>query len=646
MEIHAPYLEAAWSSQAAFAEKRFPSLAAARAALLEITQEVAEEGAGKLIETLVSQSIPCMGLLVSLGKWGAGKVKEKTRQSELVAAAGALQGQERDDLLLDTVSTLSRLSRPGLPLVVFIEDLHRASALTQELVERLVRTNASILILSTTWSGTLDDVERFSKLFHDPVISERILRVQHDKALPAIFPPGASLSELDSIALQNIVKAYYPKADPETTRLLAERYNNPLPLELVCTLSKYRNAFEDGALKLSREEIETLPRKVERLYWELWEELPEAIQQVLALATLGIPKTDSAWHKPLVNHVIQQWANQDKYQSLLQVLDDHSIPHGWARLVEAWLQKFNEPDQLRIAKEYLVDDFLSQSQIDAFIAHIAQALSSELKSVFNESEEPDIDDQLMHKAWLVLSLHEENNVDDMTALCAILTIQIRFQAWPMNYVETKMHIGSKLDRLAIEKTHSMMLRARFHYISMLASTVVKRIEQDDSKLVIEMLRELLNDQVRTLGNNHLSSLRTKFEISMMLGQFDKGQQLEALQDLLDEQESALGRYHPDVFRTRNNIIFLNGLYFCDYKKVLAEYRILLSDLEKMYGPDHRKVLSTRYTIAHWLAESGAVDDALDALQILLSDQQRVLGEDDVDVYSTKDTIEYLRDSVT
>ena len=676
LEVHAPYLEAAWSSQAAFADKRFPSLAAARSALLEITEEIAQEGVDKVVETLISQSIPCMGLLVSLGKWGVGKAKEKKHQSEMVSSAGALHGQEAPDLLQDTVSTLSRLSRPGLPLVVFVEDLHRASSLTQELIERLVRTNASILIFSTTWPGTLMQVERFSKLIQDPVVADRVIRVQHDQALTDMFPKGASLSELDQQALQSIVMSYYPKADPETTRLLAERYNNPLPLELVCTLSKYRKNFEDGALKLSKEEIETLPRKVERLYWELWEELPEAVQQVLALATLGIPKTDSTWHKPLINQAIMQWAEQENYDSVIQVLQDNHIPHGWARLVEVWLHKFNEPDQLNIAKEYLVDDFLGQSQVDDFLESLAKTLSAEFKTLFEEGKEFFLDDQpmhqLMHKAWLVMSLHEEKYIDDASVLYAIRILQTGLEEQPLA-LGVLTAIGSFTENLCIKGmefhtfnakqfygtalkvagdiaqaleilgslinnseyeflvSHPSFLRARSEYVFCLAAS-------GSINEALVKANELLADQIRVLGPDHPNVLTTRSNITTYLSQ--SGSINEALvkaSELLADQIRVLGVDHPDVLRTRSNI----STYLSQsgsINETLVKANELLVDQIRVLGVDHPDVLRTRSNISTWLGDSGLVNEGLVKANELLEDRMRVLGPDHPDVLLTRSNI--------
>lgn len=63
---------------------------------------------------------------------------------------------QRPDIVDGAVDLVTRLARPGLPFIVFVEDLHRATGLVEELITRLVRANAAILIVTSAWPGELD----------------------------------------------------------------------------------------------------------------------------------------------------------------------------------------------------------------------------------------------------------------------------------------------------------------------------------------------------------------------------------------------------------------------------------------------------------------------------------------------------------
>lgn len=60
-------------------------------------------------------------------------------------------------------------------MIVFIEDLHWAPPLIAELLERLVRANAALLVISSTWPGELECHPRLLALPREPVVGERCL---------------------------------------------------------------------------------------------------------------------------------------------------------------------------------------------------------------------------------------------------------------------------------------------------------------------------------------------------------------------------------------------------------------------------------------------------------------------------------------
>jgi hypothetical protein len=71
------------------------------------------------------------------------------------------------------------------------------------------------------------------------------------------------------------------------------------------------------------------------------------------------------------------------------------------------------------------------------------------------------------------------------------------------------------------------------------------------------------------------------------------------------------------------------------------FRTLLPDQERVLGPDHPDVLSTRNNLAAWTADAGDVRGALEMFRALLPDQERVLGPDHPDVARTAHALEQV-----
>jgi len=335
VEAHAVYLDAAWARLASLAERLTPGRARLGQAGGEVGDELIGHVVGMGIEQIASYAIPGGGLVVKLARLGVGKAAETRRHREVLAVAGPLSGDPRPDPVDETFAMLTRLARPGLPVVVFVEDLHRATPLVEELIERLVRSNAALLVITSTWPGELERRERLMALAAEPIIAPRCLRVRHDRPAPPPFPAGAGLDALAPADLAELVRAYHPRTDPETLARLAARFNNPLPLELICTLDKYRPG-PDSALRLEPADIDGLPDEVREIYSVMWKALPKRVQHALALATLAIPEEDAAWHRAITQRAIAECVNLHAHEGVAEVMEQDRIPHGWVRAVTDW----------------------------------------------------------------------------------------------------------------------------------------------------------------------------------------------------------------------------------------------------------------------------------------------------------------------
>jgi hypothetical protein len=507
IEAHAVYLDAAWARLASLAERLTPSRAQLGQAGGNLGDELAGHVVGMGLEQLVSAAIPGGGLLLKLARLGVGKAAVTRRHREIVVAGGPLSGDPRPDPVDETLAMLTRLARPGLPVVVFVEDLHRATPLIEELIERLVRSNAALLVITSTWPGELEHHDRLMTLAAEPIIAPRCLRVCHDRPAPLPFPPGAGLDALAPKDLAELVRANHPHTDPETLARLAARFNNPLPLELICTLPKYRRTgAQGGALKLDPTDIERLPRRVEDIYRALWDELPEPAQQALALATLAIPDGDAAWHRAIAARSVADCLEIPAHEALGETLAQDRVPHGWVRALADWQRRFNEPDQLAIAAAARNEHFLADD-LKRVLDRLAAAL------VAHPLADPDPEAQ--HCARLLLSLHRQSGgtapgrVSDSDALRAVRLLQQSYADQP-HELPARIALGRILDGLRVDADSLNLLEARADYAMALGES--GRVEAAEAAL-----SALLVDQTRILGPDHPYTLGTRSNIALLSG---------------------------------------------------------------------------------------------------------------------------------
>jgi tetratricopeptide (TPR) repeat protein len=584
LDAHSIYLEAAWSALASFKEKHFPTLAQAKQAVNDVMEEALSHGVGKFIEATASASLPGMGLVVKLGRLGIDRHKLNRDKNEILGSIGVLgESNTAPTLVDDTVSIISKLATPGLPTILFVEDLHKATKILETLIDRLVRLDASVIVITSTWPGEVEQRHILNATLKEPELASRCIRIQHDQPLSApLFPEGASMGPLANNSMRGIIKAYYPKVEEKTLELLTARYNNPLPLELVCTLPIYARNFPDGDLALTEQEIAALPRSVEALYLELWKALPLASQQTLVLATMFIPEGRSEWDHELLKRVVS-YCNADQcYGLLTNALEEETNPHGWTRTIEYWLKRFSEPDHRKIAQDSL-NEFFRQQEIDQFL----KSLIAEVSQTKLNIEIHTLKDQ--HTAWVILTLHQQGLIQNHeVVLIAIRVLQESLSEFPLEF-NTLVALGKRLEKLEISLDSVEFLNGR--RITALALGVVGR-----SKEALVQSNLLLKDQTRVLGPDA-----------------------------------------PDTFATRSNI----ALWLAksgQFAEAVAQFNMLLKDQMRVLGPDAPQVLTTRNSIALGLAESGQIAEALVQFNLLLKDQTRVLGPDAPDTLTTRNLL--------
>ncbi len=319
---HGDYLEAQWWALVSFHERHFPTLAEARRAL----SSVGIAGAiARGVEEVAEVVTPGLKIITRVGRWIGTAAKKSLGMREIVNRASHYDDSEPLDIVDDTVDLLARISKPGIPIVVLVEDVHVADGMLIEFLGKLLERSRPIFVITTAWP---DQINRNSDLV-DLLDSHahHLHRIYHTAPAGPPFPSDAGLGILELDARAKILHHYYPRVETHTQHELLERYTNPLALELFCQIKRFHKRFPDGDLHLKAEETNNLPQKVRELYQELWRQLPEPMRSALAVAHIITPTNINAaealgedrWTDTLLRDVINSlgWPNREDIISAL-----------------------------------------------------------------------------------------------------------------------------------------------------------------------------------------------------------------------------------------------------------------------------------------------------------------------------------------
>jgi hypothetical protein len=178
--------------------------------------EVIETAAGHVLgvaASLANLPVPDLGVLALTAKWDVQGRRDRsltTQRSPVVEAAG----RGRSDLVDELAPAMERLGAAGLPIVITIEDLHLADESLVELLARLLAAQgAPVLVISTAWRGSLDEVSRPAHRLIGRVQPDRVFRVPTDAAVPDLAPSER----------QAIVRASLPEVSEWNANLLPRR---------------------------------------------------------------------------------------------------------------------------------------------------------------------------------------------------------------------------------------------------------------------------------------------------------------------------------------------------------------------------------------------------------------------------------------
>ena len=658
LESHAPYLEAAWT--------RHTSL----------TKRVARKAKdGDWVKTVALElaSLALPPGLITGADWLVRELRTLRDKRSTVGEGSIVGGDGQADIVDSVVNLLSLISGTGFPMVVVVEDFHSADEALFELVGALLHLDRPIMVITTAWPDRVLSVAGLADLLISAETRGIVHRVKHDIDSNSPFPDGAGLVELEEDARAAIVRSFFPTVSNNTTKALVDRYHNPLVLEAICQLPRYKNWQRESDLEfdMSSEEIIELPELLDDVYREFWNQLPESVRVSLAIAWLVTPSNisateaagDNTWIHSLLYDVVKQlYFMTDEVVS--QVLDHVDRVQGWVRAVgDTGLHSFAEPEMAYIA---------GQDGSRLLRKHLVGATRTVLATLARTVVTKDYDLSIAG-ARTVLALHARGFIGDAEAIKAISTLLTGLNAAPRELKERRRlyrrftalddtgvtplllfnihHLGSsvfadsghpnqaivissdlvdnQIRVLGVDHPHTLTARNN------LASFLGEAGFGDEA---IEHFRSLVADQIRVLGNHDPATVTSWSNLASLLGQSGRvDEAIGELRDLLDDQTRVVGADHPALFVIRNNLAELLG-QVGHVEEAITESRDLLDDRERVLGADHPDTLKSRNNLARMLGNVGHVDDAIIEFRCLREDQIRIVGADHPDTLRTRNNL--------
>ena len=609
-------------------------------------EEGGMEAAAKVGETFADAAVPALGISVRLVRMGVKAGRERLQVRRAVAEPSLVGGSDASDIVDDSVALLGDISRAGLPVVVFVEDIHKGDAMLLELLDRLLGVEGPILVISTTWPDKVDSNSELADLLnkHDGRYDGRVYRVDDKPEAGEPFAPGARFAVLDDEARRAIVRGYYPKITLDVLEALTDCYNNPWVIELACERLKRHHPGE--RLGIGPEKItEILPLDVRGFYLDIWAEISNETRLALAVAHVISPANiveasrseessgrrdggENRWTQPVLLDVIKHLDLPDR-DAVLAELDNAPHAYAWVRVIDDYLRSFAEDVQSEVVKKE--SNELLQDALDTSDAHqrVLETLASVL--IAEHDKYPDT----TNRARSILVLHaEEILTNQQLAAQAIHSLLVDLHDAPRELPERVRLYEDylRLDRQQIPTETQFSIR--HHGAAALG-------ESGNTNKAITACEALLADQLPVLGADHPDTLTTRNNLACWLGEAGRvDEAVSAFEALLADQLPVLGADHPDTLTTRNNLAcWLGEAGRVD--EAVSAFEAVLEDRLRVLGADHPDTLTTRHNLACWLGRAGRVDEAVSAFEAVLEDRLRVLGADHPNTLTTRNNLTSL-----
>ena len=624
LELHEIYIKGAWRKLTSHRERVCLWLVAT---IRKLMRSGISEALSRFVAWIAGTTVPGAGLLVDLAY---DRLRDTYKNRKAISSALITDDDDELDAVGITVDLLAQVSKPGLPIVVFVDDLHRASDAVIEFMSKILSRNGPIMIVSATWPDIVGNNPSLSHLSRRH--ADRLYRVHHTGPAGTPFPAGAGIVELDEKARASILYSYYPRVESTTRTALLQRYTNPLELELFCQIAKFRRNrlayFSTDELCLPLTELEKLPQSVRELRRDLWRELPSTIRFALAVAHVMTPATinsteaagEDRWVEGLLRDVISNLDHPDS-ENAIAALNDAPNAYAWVRMIDDHLRAFAETTQQDIAEE---DGYaFLESELDDPRKQILRTLSSSLIGNWGEGSEA------VNRSRSVLALYAEGFITDQQVVAEAIRVQLAELTKVSQEYRERVRLFdrfSSLDSAKISDETSFMVRLS-------AAQVLGEAGRMDE--AIPVLEELSIEMSSVLGPSDLFTLIARNNLGASLGESGRVEEaIEVYERLIADAVPILGPRHPLMLTAVNNLARWLGAGNRVDDAIAAYETLFLTDSFQSRLED-RELLIARNNLANLLGEVGRIDEAIASYGELLIDRQRMLGLDHPDTLMTR-----------
>jgi tetratricopeptide (TPR) repeat protein len=530
--------------------------------------------------------------------------------TRVIDAASHGHQSEAEELADDVVKVSLRV-----PIIIAVDDAHWTDEFTVHFLDQVLRQKrARILFVVTTWPRDPDD--------------ERLSPFTTWVATLQIAPEGRRVEVREVEALENadlvaLVHSTYgayvaegdSALDDEVVALLVQRFATPMGVRAFFDLKKVQSQIHHGGIELRH--LEDLPDTLAKIADAYWEELPDEVRSVLAIAATHGERFASA---PVVTA-----AEALDQPDATHQLERGKKPYGVTRDLAESLQAFTD---------FLFHQTARVQSEGEFAEHQLKVIYDAV-AAYATSLDPDTTPATL--AATVWSTHvaicendERDLVDkDMAAQSAWHLAELSARTYA--YADAIRHGNLALTWSAEPKDSEGNLGRRCGIAFWLG-------ESGKLSDAITLLGGLREDQLAAFGPDDPRVLSTRHELATWLG--DAGQLNEAIalfEALLEDRIRVLGADHFETLGSRSNLAILLGKVG-RLDLAISMYMELLEVQIRVQGRDHIETLASRNNLASFLGDAGRLDEAIIMFEVLLEDQARVLGLSHPDAIATRDNL--------
>jgi len=507
------------------------------------------------------------------------------------------------------------LRRRGIPGVVVVDDAVLVDDDTIELIESILTLDGPVLVLATAQSNPLeqqlDARAGFGRLVRDH--TARTTRIR--------------LGDLSEEALVDLVRSRAPNTTFEIADVIATHAaGNPLVLGGLLDSLPIRRTLSNGSYQIDdpEEVVAGLPDSYEGTLTAYWNQLPDEIRQLLAIASL---------HGLLV----EVGSVRNGYQAAFDVNElvvEHFLaqartPHSWLADVDDFLDRFTDGALLGIAsmnqervgrsvvptaRRAMIDDLRTRrADTPAWTALNADARRVLLKFYFSVVEEG------IEDAGTPIA-PKSREAADVAVELAELTDRPREAGDAASYAEAAMEWAAD-DRDIVRRARALAARRHLECGHLATARTYFSVE--------------LEDREHRLGGRARETLETRYFLAEVTRR--EGHAVEALslfEHLLADETKALRSDDELVEETRSGLA--QSLHDAGrYRQAQEIFESMVAHSGGLRGDDDHKTLLYRLQATTSLAASGRLTEALDRMARLVADQERLFSADHPDTLKTR-----------